>query len=68
MSEYVCLSVKRKYVCQYRNCRYAHNINELLVKNCKFNEHCKYSYKCRYKHSNETMDNFYKRRGFLSLF
>ena len=39
----ICLSVINKTVCPHKNnCRYAHNIQELVVRDCLFKDECNF--------------------------
>lgn len=57
------------------NCKYAHDVDELIVRDCIYNDNCIYITKlgafyenvnkrvCKYKHPGETDKNFYTRTG-----
>ena len=78
----LCLSVINKTICPHKNnCRYAHNIQELTVKECLFQDECNYIKKeknnyiyknisktkiCECKHKDEKLDNYYERLGLNS--
>ena len=70
----MCFSVSKGIVCPHKNCRFAHNKEQLVIANCLFRD-CRFVKKdeknfftnvsktkiCNYKHHNETLDNYYKR-------
>ena len=56
----ICDSIKNKIPCKHGvNCRFAHNLRELAVKNCEFEDKCHDKTKCCYKHKSESIEEFY---------
>lgn len=64
-------------ICNVKNCFYAHSLEELVIKNCLFNDNCKNIYVdnrifynkdpkniCNFIHDNETKSNYKFRLGF----
>jgi hypothetical protein len=71
----MCNSVDKDYVCPHGDqCRFAHSLDELVIRDCHFNN-CRFvklksgklvndgSNICRNKHTHETKDDFIKRTG-----
>jgi hypothetical protein len=60
--------------CWHRNCRYAHNIDELRLSECLFGDKCRlmhtpggrYNKKCIHKHPQESRDEYMIRTGNVS--
>ena len=66
----VCKSVLLKNPCKfvkkYGKCKYAHSVEELIVKQCKFNKRCIHGRNCKFKHDYESIENYYRRQGFTN--
>lgn len=76
----LCMSVINKTQCKHKNCRFAHDIKELVIRDCLFKNDCKYIKKvdnqyvnicktkiCEFKHNKETNDNYYTRIGYNDI-
>lgn len=73
----LCNSVSEGKVCPYKEkCRFAHSVDELVIKECLFGERCIYVFKknnvwnnkpgkkiCFHRHTEETNDNYLIRSG-----
>ena len=60
------MKIPCKFVKKYGKCKYAHNVEELRVKQCKFNKRCIHGRHCRFKHDYESLENYYRRQGFTN--
>ena len=49
------MKIPCKFVKKYGKCKYAHNVEELRVKQCKFNKRCIHGRHCRFKHDGESL-------------
>jgi hypothetical protein len=72
----LCFSVLNNTNCPHKNCRFAHDINKIIIASCLFKD-CRFVKKesngkycnisktktCKYKHDNETPQNYYLRIG-----
>ncbi len=72
----MCNSVDKNYVCPHGDqCRFAHSLDELVIRDCHFKDNCRFvkiksgklvndgSNTCRNKHPQESQDDFIKRTG-----
>lgn len=50
----MCKSILLNKKCKYRNCNFAHTIEELSPNECKFKKNCRYKHKCKFIHEDET--------------
>jgi hypothetical protein len=76
----LCMSIINKTKCLHKNCRFAHDIKELVIRDCLFKNDCKYiktinneyvnickTKICEFKHNKETNENYYKRIGYNDI-
>ncbi len=77
----MCISVVKGFVCKYKKeCRFAHSLDELVIRNCPFKDNCRLikfnknskiinvgSMTCMNKHPGENQDEFIERTG-LSIY
>ena len=72
----MCNSIDKKEVCRHgENCRFAHSLDELVIRDCHFKDRCHFvkirngklvndgCNNCRNKHPQESKDDFIKRTG-----
>lgn len=58
-----CNTFLKKISCKIKNCKFAHNVNELNPVMCKFDRRCnKQIDECEYKHSNESKEQYIRRK------
>lgn len=50
-------------VCNKKGCTFAHTLQELRVPKCRYSDTCKHGKNCYYIHTNETIQQYYKRIG-----
>ena len=65
----MCNSLDTREICRHGgNCRFAHSLEELVIRDCHFKDKCRFvkikgSNTCRNKHPQESQDDFIKRTG-----
>lgn len=60
----VCKNITIHGKCTYKECMFAHNLEEFVLPNCIFDNSCKNlnsDPNCKFKHSCETIEEFYTR-------
>jgi len=63
----ICKSTLNNSKCSYRNCMFAHSLEELEPSKCTFNNRCKYKDTCKFIHQFETKDKYVARLYGVSM-
>ena len=64
----MCNSILNNMECRHgTNCRFAHTLNELVIRNCFYGDNCNIFSTCQHKHPKETIDEYHLRLNLVNI-